>query len=405
MTAYLASQAMAARSASTVSRGLRATLLSVAIVSMSAAAATAQSSDDLQQLFQQVLTHPTDLAINMRYAKEAERKGELRKALSTYERILLNDPNNAAVRAEYERVKALLEPNRTRYMAGFGFQYETNVKLEDRHQKDAGAAMAMFRIDDDRRLGSTMWRSAMQVYGDVHTGAHGADLMYGNASTGPVWLMDNGWHFHPTVNGEVGFADYDFLFYSAGLGAEFDTRGAGALRSIALGASYADFSNSNNSQPFEATNGRDAAVLGAKIRLAWDNVFTNSDGFDIRPGAIYNIARDSQYRFWQVGTTALYIVGIGTFGGGVGGLYLSPEVTVQYRDYAGDDGVHTQSRRDVRVAPGARLIGAYENMTVVLSYLYDRNFSNYDSKTTFFAHADGKDYVNHRIGLNFYWDF
>ena len=75
--------------------------------------ASAQQTADLQELFRQVIMNPTDQAANLRYAKAAEQRGELRKALSAYERMVLNNPNDTQARGEYERIKALLEPPQT----------------------------------------------------------------------------------------------------------------------------------------------------------------------------------------------------------------------------------------------------------------------------------------------------
>ena len=96
------------------------TALAVVLAATVVMPATAQQTADLQELFRQVLVNPTDTAANIRYAQEAERRGELRKALSAYERIVLNEPNNSQARAEYERIKALLEPAQTRFQIGFG---------------------------------------------------------------------------------------------------------------------------------------------------------------------------------------------------------------------------------------------------------------------------------------------
>ena len=96
-----------------------------------------QQTADLQELFRQVIMNPTDQAANLRYAKAAEQRGELRKALSAYERMVLNNPNDKQARAEYERVKALLEPPQTRYQFGFGGLWESNVNLSDGDKRDS----------------------------------------------------------------------------------------------------------------------------------------------------------------------------------------------------------------------------------------------------------------------------
>jgi len=367
--------------------------------------AVAQQNAELQELFRQVLLAPGDAATNTRYAQAAERQGELRKALAAYERIILANPNDLQARAEYERVKALLEPASTHYQVGFGLMYESNIRLAPHGSRADFAGQLSLRMDDDRHIGGTAWRSAVQLYGDAHLRTRGADFMYGAASTGPVYTMVNGWRIHPTLNAEVGAADYDFLFYSVGLGADIDTRGFGFLRGMSFGISYADFTTSNDTGIFKSDNGRDAVVLSAKVKLGWDRLFSMQDFLIITPGMVYNIARDGQDRFWQAGINVAYALRVATFEGGVGNVYVSPDVGLQYRRYASPEAGHNSDRRDVRLTPGMKLIGSYENKTVVLSYLYDHNWSNYKDTVSGFNAFDARRYENHRVGLNFYVDF
>lgn len=363
--------------------------------------ATAQQTADLQELFRQVMMNPADAAANLRYAKEAERRGELRKALSAYERMVLNNPDDRAARGEYERIKALLEPAETKFQFGFGGQWESNTNLSDGNGRDDFSGIVTFRVDDSRRFGSQLWRSSLQLYGDAHARTSSSDFLYGNASTGPVFLFENGWRIHTFLTAETGFADYDFLFWAAGLGATIETRGTDPLRSVTASVSYADFSRHNTSGAFNAEPGRDAVVYGLSARLGWDNVFAKTDGIELRPSFIWNNAEKSQFTFLQAGLTASYAISLFSFSGGVGNVFLNPEVTVQYRDYDGNEPGRTKDREDIRIAPALRLIGMYDNYTAVLGYMYDRNFSNYNNT----GGQSGHDYTNHRVSLNFYVDF
>lgn len=369
--------------------------------------AAAQPGPTLEELFGQVMARPSDAEVNIRYALEAERRGELRKALAAYERVVLNDPDNTAARADYERLSALVEPPRTRFLAGLGFQYDSNVTLDKKPRKDDVAAVATFRIDDDRRLGSQLWRSALQAYGDVHAGSSDTDFLYGTFLTGPVFILDNGWRLHPALTTEIGALRYDFLFWALGLVAELEMRDTGPLRSVTAGVSYADFARRNDSDVFDTGNGRDGAVLGLRALLAWDNVFSGNDSVSLRPGIVWNGAdgEGRRFRFLQAGINLAYMIGLGSFDSGSGELYLAPEITAQYRDYAGREPYRDKDRADWRIAPGAKLIATHGNATFVLSYLYDRNFSNYDAEDTGTASLPSREYANHRVGFNIYWDF
>ncbi|MDF3074665.1 MAG: hypothetical protein K0S54_2332 [Alphaproteobacteria bacterium] len=363
--------------------------------------ANAQQTADLQELFRQVMLNPNDAAANIRYAKEAERRGELRKALSTYERMVLNNPNDSQARGEFERIKALLEPAETRFQVGFGGHWESNTNLDDGNGRSDFAGVVTLRMDDNRRFGSQLWRSSVQLYGDAHARTSSSDFLYGNATTGPMFLFENGWRIHTFVTAETGAADYDFLFWSAGVGGTIETRGTDPLRSVTAVVSYADFSKNNSSGAFSAESGRDAVVFGLSARLGWDNVFGKTDGIEVRPAFVYNNADKSQFTFMQAGVTLSYAISMFSFAGGVGNVYFNPEITAQFRDYDGFEPGRTKERTDIRLAPALRLIGMYDNFSAVLGYMYDRNFSNYNDN----GGNSGRDYTNHRISLNFYVDF
>ena len=63
----------------------------------------AQAQEELRRVFEQILQNPNDPELNFRYARLAEEKELLRKALGAYERILLNDPDNEEAKAGLRR--------------------------------------------------------------------------------------------------------------------------------------------------------------------------------------------------------------------------------------------------------------------------------------------------------------
>lgn len=80
-------------------------------------------ADELRQLYAQILRDPTNSELNFRYAQLAEQRGEIRKALSAYERILLNDPDNPDVRRALQRIRRALQPDTTQFFAELGAAY------------------------------------------------------------------------------------------------------------------------------------------------------------------------------------------------------------------------------------------------------------------------------------------
>ena len=76
--------------------------------------AAAQEDPELRRVFEQILQDPGNPGLNFRYARLATDKGDIRKALAAYERILAQDPNNEEAKAAIRRSQRELEPTSTR---------------------------------------------------------------------------------------------------------------------------------------------------------------------------------------------------------------------------------------------------------------------------------------------------
>ena len=109
----------------------------------------------LRQLYQQILRDPTNTELNLRYARLAESKGELRKALTAYERILINDPDNREAQTGSQQILLLLKPSFTRWTAILGGDYASNARRRNRlfdRGSDLIGTGQLFVIDE-RRIG------------------------------------------------------------------------------------------------------------------------------------------------------------------------------------------------------------------------------------------------------------
>src|SRR5262249_31048654 len=104
--------------------GLFAALVAAASGSAGPAAAQVNAAGDaeLRALGRQMILNPGDLEIAFRYAELAAQRGEVDRAMATYERILLNDPNNARARDAVERLRLGIEPPRTVVYAKLGYE-------------------------------------------------------------------------------------------------------------------------------------------------------------------------------------------------------------------------------------------------------------------------------------------
>src|SRR5688500_4001798 len=90
--------------------------------------AYAQDDVELRQVFEQILQDPGNPGLNLRYARLAIDRGEVRKALAAYERILAQDPNNEQAKAGIRRIQRELEPSVTKVTLLLGGQYESNAR-------------------------------------------------------------------------------------------------------------------------------------------------------------------------------------------------------------------------------------------------------------------------------------
>lgn len=371
-------------------------------------ALTAAEQQELSQLFQRVLANPADKEANYRYAEAAERFGQRRKALATYERMALNDPDDTRARASYERLKLALEPTNTRFRLGFGLQYDSNASalnnglsptvtsVQKLDGKDDVAAVASFRVDDERPIGDFRWRSKAQLYGEAHFITSKNDFHYASVDTGPVFVLPNSWIVRPGLGTEVGFHGYNYLFWAAGPVLDIDFPQPGMVKTARFSAMRADFTKEENS--------RDGWVFAGRVEIGWDDVFTKGDALTIEPFGAYFAAQgfNHQDRYAQVGVTLSYVVPVADNVLGFRKIYAAPEISVDYRPYAGRETLPASldkgDRRDWRLLPGLRIIGtemAGLPVVAILSYEFDRTRSNYK------AYA----YDNHRVALNFVWNF
>jgi hypothetical protein len=353
------------------------------------------------------MAKPGDTQANLRYARLAEKYGQIRKALAAYERISINDPGNTEARAGYQRLKVALEPPATRFLLALGFQYETNagaantqispaVSTVQQSPKPDGMASASLRVDDDRQFGDLRWRTRASIYSELHVKNRDFDFDYFGLETGPLWVLDNGWSVRVGPAAELGFQGYDYLYYSVGATADIDFPQPGVLRRVRLGVMHADFTSTQNT--------RDGFILGARAELGWDNALMQGDTITIEPFGTWYLAQggNHQDRYWSVGATLSYVMPVAEQTLGFRKVYLIPFLTALYRPYAGREplppDVDKGDRTDWQVNPGLRLVGTYlfdRDITAVLGYDFDRLKSNYESFS----------YTNHRFAAHMIFGF
>lgn len=354
----------------------------------------AQGAEDVESVFQRLLQNPSDVELNLLYARLAEERGELARALATYERLLLQDPENATALAEAARIRRLLEPSRTAYVAILGYQYDTNAPHREEGVGTFGdhSGSAAIIVWDERPLGDRRIRTTAQLYGDAHVAFQAADLYLVSAQSGPLFLLPGLWQVRPAVALTYAALDRDFLFYSAGVVANFEKIGPGILRTLDFRLVFDDY----NTEQI----GRDATVFEVAPRFQWTNLAAaaTEDLLSISPRYIFNGAwgggdtGEYRNRYHQISARAEYLYPV------YDNVLAGPELTLWYRDYIGHDPDEVEAREDRRYAPGAKVIASEflrPDLTLVLRYFFENNYSNDPQKR----------YKNHSLRVSVAWEF
>jgi hypothetical protein len=363
------------------------------------ARAAAGVDPELRNVYRQILRNPTDVALNLKYAALAERKGLLRKALAAYQRVLIQDPHNAEARAGLTRVATMLEPDFSAIYLQLGARYATNVRQRPgvyNKGKDDGIGDARFILRDERRLGSLRWRTLGQLYADLHARSRSADFGYLGASTGPLFNLSNEWRLRPAAGAAFAWLDRRVFFSELSGQLNFEALGAGLLRRVDLRFGYQFMGH-------DYAAGRDGFVIDVAPEFAVPSVLKEGDRITVRPRYRMNGATgrnaDPAFvqgdifpeRYHEIGGEAAYLAPI------LGGkAYLGPTFEGNVRYYRSNVPGGSTRRRDVYLRPGFQLIvpnAFVKGHTLSFQYWHERNISN----------ASDRGFVNHVVGIRSIW--
>ncbi|MBN9025200.1 MULTISPECIES: porin family protein [Kaistia] len=229
---------------------MKHSLLAVALVASAvwvgvcgekAAAVDRDQAIALSEAYKRVLADPTNAAANMEYARLAEAVGQPRKALATYERVLLYDPNNEEALAALVRIRRQLQPDTTLITLEAGFGYESNPLQRNTDLESSLKAYAAGRIEDERRIGDTRWRTLLlgnaEYFGDVSE----LDWGYLGGVTGPILPVGTVISINPFIGGGVSSLDNAYYYSEAIAGLQFEGYLQGAYQLARLRAGYRSF--------------------------------------------------------------------------------------------------------------------------------------------------------------------
>lgn len=267
------------------------------------------SADEMTDVYARIVANPVDTELNLQYALLAEGRGEYRKALAAYERVLINDPGNQSARDGLQRVRRIIEPAVTASTFETGAVLETNP-LREYDGEDIESDVFAFgrvRIRDERPLGGYRWRTVLGAYGELH--ARETELNYANldAETGPlIDLNGTMLAFRPAIGTGVAAFDGHFYYWDINASAALEGYLQGAYQWIKLRGGYRTY------DPYFTTNQGFYADLTA--RLAFQNIFHDKDVLSFSPRLRWNdVDGAPEYgdefmpgRYTELGATAEY---------------------------------------------------------------------------------------------------
>ena len=330
-----------------------------------------------------IIANPADSALNLQYALLAEGRGEYRKALAAYERVLINDPDNEAARRGLQRVRRLIEPAVTSTTFNFGIGADTNP-LRSQSGSDADAyAFGSVRIRDERVAAGHRWRTLFGAYGQGWT--HEDQLNYGNltAETGPLIDLEGSLlTFRPSVGAGAAMFRGEFYYWDVNAAALLEGHLQGAHQWVRARVGYRQYGES-----FTADEG---AYADLAARLAFADTLHQGDVFAILPRLRWNGIEGMPQNgnedfapglYVQAGSHFEYTVPLGE------AMAAAANFRVHQRWYRD---VGMGSREDFFVSPGAALIfpGLFGVQTDLrIDYRYEHNDSN----------DDAHDWQNHAV--------
>ena len=181
---------------------MRAAFSIILLCLLTLASAGVSRADELSDLNAMILRDPTNIELNLRYARLAEQKGELKKALSAYERVTVNSPLNYEAQEGFRRIVRKLQPEGTRVTIELGGGWESNPARLARGGNSDWLGLARIELRDERRFGDVSWRTIGSGIGEFYLD-QGSTVNYAAAGavTGPVWDVTPQFALHAAVGG------------------------------------------------------------------------------------------------------------------------------------------------------------------------------------------------------------
>jgi hypothetical protein len=225
--------------------------------------------DELARLNAQIVNDPTNIELNLRYARVAEESGQPDRALPAYERVLLYDPTNAEARSGLERIRARILPAVTEIFTEFGAGWDSNPHQVPSGRGSDADLFGRVSIRDERTLWDTRWRTTGLLVGNVYKDSGDLDYGYGSAAIGPVYAVGPTFTMHPAIGGSASYFDHHLFYSEAFTSLLFEGNEGGVGQTYRFRGGYRDFDSF-----FPASDG---FFADATAKFAKPNVFADGD--------------------------------------------------------------------------------------------------------------------------------
>ncbi|MEZ5962086.1 MAG: outer membrane beta-barrel protein [Hyphomonadaceae bacterium] len=316
----------------------RALAMAVSLIALSSGIAAAQDANDLESLNQEILNNPSDVQLNLRYARLAEQEGKLRLALVAYERILINDPTNEAARRGYERIRREIEPSYTVFRAEIGARWDTNAVnadadalFVDADELEATTYYAHMMIADEREFLGRRWRSAINLDIERTPDIDELDYQYLGVQTGPIFYVAPHLALIPQVGAGISWLDGEQYYNDVHANVTLEGRTGGSSYWVRARAGYRDYNPDTFS--FFSTVTEEGPYAEVRAGIAKPRVFSERDAVHVEPFVRWSDVEGSQFSFWllddvapgkyfEYGADIRYQYQFGDHFQGAGGLYI-----------------------------------------------------------------------------------
>jgi hypothetical protein len=336
-------------------------------------------ADELSELNEAILNNPQSVELNLRYARLAEQRGDLRKALAAYERVTVNTPSNQEAQQGFRRISRKLQPDTTRYTVEIGGGWESNpARLANGGKADV-LGLARAEVKDERRLGEVTWRTIANANGEFYR-TQGGELNYAAAGalTGPMSDLTPQVALHTGLGPGIASFGGHLLYQEAVAGFTLESGFWNGIQTGRLRVGfrrYGDF-----------FGGSEGLYADLSERFGFISVLTKNDVVVVTPwlrwsgieGTPLNIPFEETQpgRYWEFGLRGEYFTPLAEW------LMVGGSMSVGYRRYADgtilEDGTSVP-RRDWTFIPGLaaifpKLVSQAGDLR--LDYKYEDNRSN-----------------------------